>query len=97
MLKGRVEDLPLAMTDPTIQMCALTTVYEKMQCDDMKGLKRRLEETALALERAQMEREDLRSRIGVLEDQVAQEAEARVQAERATQVLVAFWPTRRRL
>ena len=46
--------------DPALQIAALTTVYEKLQVPEMRNLKRKLEDTTLALERAGMEREDFR-------------------------------------
>ena len=40
------------------KIAALSTVFEKLQGDQVRGLKRKLEETTLAMERASMERED---------------------------------------
>ena len=47
--------------DPALQIAALTTVYEKLQDPAMRNLKRKLEDTTLEMERARMEREDLRA------------------------------------
>ncbi len=48
--------------DPAVptKIAALSTVFEKLQSDQLRGLKRKLEETTLAMERASMEREDFR-------------------------------------
>ena len=46
---------------PALQIAALTTVYEKLQDPEMCNLKRKLEDTTLEMERARMEREDLRA------------------------------------
>ena len=42
------------------KIAALSTVFEKLQSDQVRGLKRKLEETTLEMERARMEREDFR-------------------------------------
>ena len=47
--------------DPALQIAALTTFYEKLQDPAMRNLKRKLEDTTLEMERARMEREDLRA------------------------------------
>ena len=44
-----------------LQIAALSRVFEKQQDEQMGGLKRKLLETTLALERAAMEREDFRA------------------------------------
>ena len=48
--------------DPAVptKIAALSTVFEKLQSDQARGLKRKLEETTLEMERARMEREDFR-------------------------------------
>ena len=52
--------------DPAVptKIAALGAVFEKLQSDQLRGLKRKLEETTLAMERARMEREDFRQDVG---------------------------------
>lgn len=47
-------------TGPALQIAALTTVFEKMQDQETRNLKRKLEETTLEMERARMGGEDHR-------------------------------------
>ena len=56
---GLLAQLPPS-TGPALQIAALTTVCEKMQDQETRSLKRKLEETTLAMERTSMEREDFR-------------------------------------
>ena len=49
--------------DPALQIAALTTVYEKLQDPAMQNLKRKLEDTTLEMERAQMTAEDWRRKM----------------------------------
>ena len=60
---GLLPQLPPS-TGPALQIAALTTVCEKMQDQETRSLKRKLEETTLAMERARMEREDFRQGMG---------------------------------
>ncbi len=60
---GLLAQLPPS-TGPALQIAALTTVREKMQDQETRSLKRKLEETTLAMERARMEREDFRQGMG---------------------------------
>ena len=48
--------------DPAVptKIAALSTVFEKLQSDQVRGLKRKLEETTLEMERARMQCEDFR-------------------------------------
>ena len=48
---GQLAQLPPS-TGPALQIAALTTVCEKMQDQETRSLKRKLEETTLAMERA---------------------------------------------
>ena len=43
-----------------LQVAALSTAFQNLQDPMVKGLKRKLEETTLEMERARMEREDFR-------------------------------------
>ena len=60
---GLLPPLPPS-TGPALQIAALTTVCERMQDQETRNLKRKLEETTLAMERARMEREDFRQGMG---------------------------------